>query len=125
MAQDLTILIAEDDEEVAKTLEGHLSNEGYNTTVALDGEVALSEISKKNFDIVILDLKMPKVSGFEILRIIKQKIPATKVIVLTAYADFKNTEICKRLGADHVLAKPFDLEILFWTIEMVTKKPQP
>jgi len=124
MEQKITILVAEDDQEVSQTLVGHLKEEGYDVATAFDGEKALAEISKKNYDVVILDLKMPKVTGFEILRIIKQKCPNTKVIILTAYADFKNTEICKRLGADHVLSKPFDLEMLFWTINMVTKKPQ-
>jgi len=116
------ILIAEDDKETSSTLEEHISNEGYDTHVALDGEEAMSQLAKKKFDLVILDLKMPKVGGFEILSHIKKNTPSTKVIVLTAYADYKNTEICKRLGADHILTKPFDLEILFWTINMIIKK---
>ncbi len=116
------ILIAEDDKETSATLVEHITNEGYDTIAALDGEEAMSQLAKKKFDLVILDLKMPKVGGFEILSHIKKNTPSTKVIVLTAYADNKNTEICKRLGADHILTKPFDLEILFWTINMIIKK---
>ena len=116
------ILIAEDDKETSATLVEHITNEGYDTIAALDGEEAMSQLAKKKFDLVILDLKMPKVGGFEILSHIKKNIPSTKVIVLTAYADYKNTEICKRLGVDHILTKPFDLEILFWTINMIIKK---
>jgi DNA-binding response OmpR family regulator len=122
MENKLAILIAEDDIETAAALQRELLEQGYDVTVAHDGEVALSNVKNNQYDVVILDLKLPKVVGFVILKYIKANTPSTKVIVLTAYADLKNTEICKKLGAEHVLGKPFDLEILFWTIEACKNK---
>lgn len=122
MDQKVTVLVAEDDKEVATTLIEELTHHGYDAALAMDGEQALSKLIERKFDVVILDLKMPKVGGFAILKYIKSTAPTTRVIVLTAYADLKNTEECKKLGADHVIGKPYDLELLFWTLELVTKK---
>jgi|WetSurMetagenome_2_1015567.scaffolds.fasta_scaffold925249_1 CheY-like chemotaxis protein len=117
-----TILIAEDDPEVASTLLNVLVSHQYDVSLATDGEQALTLLLEKKYDIVILDLKMPKIGGFGILKYIKLNVPETKVIILTAYADLKNIEECQRLGADHVIGKPYDLEMLFWTIDLVLKK---
>jgi CheY-like chemotaxis protein len=117
-----TILIAEDDPEVASTLLNVLVSHQYEVSLAVDGEQALTFLLEKKFDIVILDLKMPKIGGFGILKYIKLNVPDTKVIILTAYADLKNIEECQRLGADHVIGKPYDLEMLFWTIDLVLKQ---
>lgn len=117
-----SILVAEDDGQVGATLLEQLTNQKYDATLALDGEQALNQLINKKFDVVILDLKMPKISGYGILKYIKSSVPATKVIVLTAYSDLKNIEECKKLGADHVIGKPYDLELLFWTIELVIAK---
>ncbi len=116
------ILIAEDDAEVASTLVNVLESNHYEISLAVDGEQALSLLLEKKFDVVILDLKMPKIGGFGILKYVKLNVPDTKVIILTAYADLKNIEECQRLGADHVIGKPYDLEMLFWTIDLVLKK---
>jgi CheY-like chemotaxis protein len=115
-----SILVAEDDKEVATSLKNALTQRDYEVTLTFDGEAALQRLEEKKFEVVILDLKLPKVGGFQILNHIKTNLPLTKVIVLTAYADLKNSKICKQLGAEHVIAKPYDIEMLFWAIEMVT-----
>lgn len=122
MDEKVSVLIAEDDKEVGTTLLEQLTNQQYDTTLALDGEQAINQLINKKFDVVILDLKMPKVSGYGILKYIKSSVPATKVIILTAYTDLKNIDECKKLGADHVIGKPYDLELLFWTLELVMAK---
>ena len=118
----VSILVAEDDKDVGTSLLEELTNHEYDVTLVLDGEQALNQLINKKFDVVILDLKMPKISGYGILKYIKLSVPATKVIVLTAYGDLKNIEECKRLGADHVIGKPYDMELLFETLELVTAK---
>jgi two-component system, NtrC family, response regulator HydG len=118
----ISILIAEDDKEIAESLDNILTERDYEVTVAFDGEAAVSKLKEKNFDVMILDLKLPKVGGFEILGYIRNNKLTTKVIVLTAYADIKNAKICKNLGAEHVIGKPYDIEMLFWAIDMVTAK---
>lgn len=118
----ISILIAEDDKKVAESLSHILSERNYEVIIALDGEAALSRLGEKKFDVVILDLRLPKIGGFQILEHIKTVIPSTKVIVLTAFADPRNTAICMDLGADHVMGKPYDIEMLFWSIDMVLSK---
>ena len=122
MEPEIKLLIAEDDKEVSDTLVAHLPDNRYQVSVAYDGEEALARLIEKKFDVVILDLKMPKVGGLGILKYIKLNVPSTKVIVLTAYADLKNIEECKNLGADHVIGKPYDIELLFWTLDLVSKQ---
>jgi DNA-binding response OmpR family regulator len=77
-------------------------------------------LNEKIFNVLILDLKLPKVGGFEVLSHIKTSKLPTKTIVLTAYGDYKHTRICKNLGASHVIGKPYDIEMLLWAIDMVT-----
>jgi DNA-binding response OmpR family regulator len=115
------ILFVEDNKELAKSLSGHLTEEGYAVTPANSGESALEELQKKEFAIVVLDLKLPKLSGFEVLKSTKKNFPKTKVIVLTAYADPMNITMCKELGSDEVIAKPYDLAFLFETIRSFLK----
>jgi DNA-binding response OmpR family regulator len=116
----ISILIAEDDEEIAASLDNILTDKGYDVTLAPDGEEALSRLDENKFDVMILDLKLPKVGGLEILGYIKSKKLSIKVIVLTAYSDIKSEKICKNLGAQHVIGKPYDVEMLLWAINMVS-----
>lgn len=119
MEDRISILVAEDDADIGRTLVEQLSTKQYDTTLAVDGEEALDILMKKKFNIIILDLKMPKVSGWAILKYVKSSIPETKVIILTAYSNFNNVEECKRLGADYIITKPYDVELLFWTIDLL------
>jgi two-component system response regulator PilR (NtrC family) len=122
MDYKVSVLVAEDDEQIGKTLLEELTTHQYQATLVMDGEQALNILMDKKFDVVILDLKMPKISGYAILKYIKSTIPETKVIILTAYSNPSNIEECKQLGADHIITKPYDLEFLFWTIELLAPK---
>jgi len=122
MSTNATILIADDDNELTSTLSEYLSSEHYNVTTAADGDEAISHLRQKYFNVVVLDLKMPKVGGFEVLKFIKSDCANTKTIVLTAYADLKSVTECKKLGADDVIEKPYDIGDLLGAIEFVLKK---
>ncbi len=122
MPVDNTILIVEDEKELLMTLAEQLSLEGYEIATAADGEEALAALQKKKFSLVVLDLKLPKVSGFDVLKFLKQKSSQSKVIVLTAYADLKNVTMVKDLGADDVIEKPYELGDLIDAIHFVMKK---
>ncbi len=111
------ILIVDDDTELLGTLCEEFTALGYSTRSAVDGQLALDALQGDSFDAVILDLKLPKVDGFEILKFIKQHHPATKVIVLTAYANLGNVEKCKQMGADDVIEKPYELGDLFDSVK--------
>lgn len=117
MAKIIELLIVEDDSNLLSTLAEQLAEKGYGVSSATDGEKALSIMLEKKFALVILDLKLPRVDGFEVLKYIKGNFPDTKVIVLTSYADLRKAEKCKHLGASDVIAKPYELADLFDSIE--------
>jgi CheY-like chemotaxis protein len=122
MAEKARILVAEDDDLQRETLVALLSDEGYDVREASSGNDAIPLIYGVEFNLVILDLKMPYIDGFEVLKFIKGTFQKTKVIVLTAYGDLINIEKCRKLGADEVIGKPFNLGDLFTTIREVMKK---
>lgn len=108
------ILIIEDDEEMCEELIKFLEDEDYSSDVAYDGEEGMRFIKEDGYAIILLDLKMPGINGYEILKYIKEEYPATKVLVLTGSPidreilnDYKNTTL--KL-ADSVINKPFDAE---------------
>ncbi|MBI3195036.1 MAG: response regulator [Ignavibacteriae bacterium] len=113
------VLVVDDEEALRTVLSGELVNEGYNVGTAADGDEAIAIIKQQPFDIVLLDIKMPKVDGFEVLKFIKKDYPDIKVIMLTAFADLKNAIESKKLGAEDFISKPYDLVDLLTTIERV------
>lgn len=119
MSNQYNILIVDDVEALRVTLSNELSSEGYNIKSASDGVEALLLLKHHHFDLVILDIKMPKMDGFEVLKEIKQKFIATKVIMLSGFADLKNVVESRRLGADDFVSKPYDLIDLLMTIKRI------
>lgn len=122
MAENPKVLIAEDDDQLRETLAHHLSEEGFDTVTAANGNDAIPLLYGREFQLVVLDLKMPYIDGFQVLKVVKSTFPKTKVIVLTAYADLTNITKCKELGADEVIGKPYNLSHLFSIIDDVMKK---
>ena len=113
------VLVVDDEEALRTVLSTELSGEGYEVESASDGDEAISIVQNKKFDLVLLDIKMPKVDGFEVLKFIKKSYPAIKVIMLTGFADLKNAIESKKLGAEDFVSKPYDLVDLLTTIERV------
>lgn len=119
MQDDISILLVDDEDAIRDILTGELSANGYVVETASDGDEAIARIRIKSFDLAILDIKMVRVQGLEVLKFIKTNFPATKVIMLTAYADLKSAMDSKKLGADDFLTKPYDLGELIATIQNV------
>ncbi len=119
MAEKNSILVVDDEDALRTVLSSELESEGYVVATAGDGDEAISILQGKSFDLVLLDIKMPRVDGFEVLRFIKERYPATKVIMLTGFADLKNAIESKKLGAEDFVSKPYDLVDLLTTIERV------
>ncbi len=113
------ILVVDDEEALRTVLSTELTSEGYNVTTAADGNEAIEYVKENDYDLVLLDIKMPNVDGFEVLKFIKGGKPRTKVIMLTGFADLKNAIESKRLGAEDFVSKPYDLVDLLTTIERV------
>lgn len=119
MADKSRILVVDDEEALRTVLSTELNSEGYDVETASDGDEAISIVQNKKFDLLLLDIKMPKVDGFEVLKFVKKSFPAVKVIMLTGFADLKNAIESKKLGAEDFVSKPYDLVDLLTTIERV------
>jgi DNA-binding response OmpR family regulator len=114
------ILCIEDDPETAALVAEDLEERGYAVTVALDGHAGFSAILKINPDIVLCDISMPGMSGFDVLErliALSPQFEAVPFVFLTALAD-RDTELkSRRLGADDYVTKPIDFEMLAAIIE--------
>jgi CheY-like chemotaxis protein len=121
MTDKIKILIVDDNALLRATLTSELSANGYDVREASAGDTAIPMIYGTEFKFILLDLKMPYIDGFEVLKFIKGTFPKTIVIVLTAYADLANHQKCKNLGADEVVNKPYNISFLLSVIQRVTK----
>ncbi|MEK6566538.1 MAG: response regulator [Bacteroidota bacterium] len=113
------ILVVDDEDALRTVLSAELEGEGYQVTTAADGQEAINVLTSSGFDLILLDIKMPNVDGFEVLKFVKEKHPKTKVIMLTGFADLKNAIESKKLGAEDFVSKPYDLVDLLTTVERV------
>lgn len=107
-----TILVVDDEPGVRDMLADALRMQGYAVEVAADGHSGLREIHDGHFDLVISDVNMPKVSGFELLERMRATGNETPVILLTARGDRADVAVGFRAGADDYVTKPFGLEEL-------------
>ena len=103
------VLIAEDEPHLVESLTFILGREGYEVTTALDGEAALQRIRATSLDLVILDVMLPKLNGFEILKKIRASdaLRSLRVIILTAKGQRQDRATAEEIGADLFLTKPF------------------
>jgi DNA-binding NtrC family response regulator len=113
------ILVVDDEEALRTVLASELEGEGYQVTTAEDGQEAINILGSNSFDLILLDIKMPNVDGFEVLKFAKGRQPGTKIIMLTGFADLKNAIESKKLGAEDFVSKPYDLVDLLTTVERV------
>ena len=103
----MRILIAEDDEALARFVRQGLEGEHYSVDVFSDGERARAAAVEIDYDVVILDLNLPKMDGIAVLRHLRSKKPSTPVLVLTQRTKIEDRVQCLDTGADDYLAKPF------------------
>ncbi|MBS3943996.1 MAG: sigma-54-dependent Fis family transcriptional regulator [Melioribacter sp.] len=111
------ILIADDEKNIRDSLKLVLDEEGYSTDVASDGEEALQKIETENFDIVITDIKMPKVDGMQLLETSTKIAPDSFFIIMTAYASVKTAIDALRNGAYDYLIKPVEFDDVIFRIK--------
>ena len=111
------ILIIDDDSSLRRVLEYNLQQEGYDVFTAADGDSGLRLFEEKAPALVITDLKMPGMGGFQLLAAVKERSPATVVIVLTAFGAIDTAVEAMKLGAFDYLTKPFNREELKLTVK--------
>ena len=108
----MLIMIVDDDEAVRDVLCSFLEKKGYQTMAVPDGQSSISDAEHNKPDLVLLDIKMPGLSGIETCYRLKQMFqssPPTGVIIITAYDSYENVEKAYSLGAIDLIKKPFDL----------------
>lgn len=101
------VLIAEDDKDICKILTLYLSSEGYNTFVVNDGEKALNVIEKEQIDIVVLDIMMPLMDGYEVIKELR-KTKNIPIIIISAKSNDNDKILGLNIGADDYICKPFN-----------------
>jgi len=107
MKNGISILVVDDEQVLRDMLYTLLTREGYRVETAEDGEEALEKMSLNQYQLIISDIKMPHVNGFELLKTVKEKYPRTVVIMMTSFGDSYAVKDCLLLGADEYITKPF------------------
>ncbi len=112
MAEELRVLVVDDEITVCNSCMKTLSREGYKVDYSLNGAEALKKIAGGNYDLVVTDLKMPKVDGMQLLRTVKARWPEVNVIMITGYGTIRSAVEAMKLGAFDYVSKPFTSEEL-------------
>ncbi len=118
----MNILLVEDEDRVADFVRRGLKAEGYSVEHAGDGELALEFLQSRDFDVVILDLMLPGISGSEVCRKMRARGNKTPVLMLTALDSTDERVAGLRIGADDYLPKPFDFEELIARLEALHRR---
>jgi len=121
-AQRINLLIVEDEKSQRELLEGFLLRQGFSVFSVDGGGKALAEVRRVNFDLVLLDYKMPGMDGLQTLREMKKISPELAVVMMTAYGTIETAVQAMKEGAADYLTKPIDLDELLLLIEKVLEK---
>jgi len=121
------VLIAEDEDALATLLEYNFTKEGYDVTVANDGEDALLQASERTPDLILMDWMMPKLSGIEVCRRLRRRSETrtTPIIMLTARGDETDKITGLDYGADDYVTKPYSMPELLARVRAVLRRAQP
>ena len=121
MGNKQKILIVDDDENIAELISLYMTKECFETKIAYDGESALQEISGFSPDLILLDLMLPGIDGYQVCREVRQK-SQTPIIMLSAKGEVFDKVLGLELGADDYLEKPFDTKELVARVKAVLRR---
>jgi len=116
------VLLVEDEPSLVMTLSDRLSSEGYDVESAGDGAAGERLALEKSFDLIVLDVALPKKSGFDVCRDLRQKRVSTPILMLTARSQVVDRVVGLKLGADDYLTKPFETIELLARIEALLRR---
>lgn len=120
----MKVLVAEDEVELANVLVKILRKNNYSVDVACDGEEALLKFEQGSYDVVLLDVMMPKIDGIEVLKIIRKNDTHTPILMLTAKTEIEDKVLGLDSGANDYLGKPFDTRELLARIRNITRQKE-
>ncbi|MFS1663560.1 response regulator transcription factor [Streptococcus sp. zg-JUN1979] len=118
----MRILLAEDEEQLARVIHAALTHEGYDVDVASDGQMAVEFASQKAYDMMIMDVMMPKKTGIEALKEIRQSGSTAQIMLLTAMSEIDDRVTGLDAGADDYLTKPFSLKELLARLRSMNRR---
>jgi DNA-binding response OmpR family regulator len=118
----MRILIVEDEVRLARQIGAALTEAGHDPAVVHDGKAALSQAAQTSFDLVILDIGLPQLDGFEVLRRLRSRRVTSRVLILTARGEVKDRVTGLQLGADDYLAKPFAMQELLARVRALGRR---
>ena len=119
------ILLVEDEPGLVLTLTDRLTREGYDVESVSDGSTALTRASGGGFDLVLLDVMIPGMNGFDVCQALRRRGVDTPVIMLTARGQLVDRVVCLKIGADDYVTKPFETVELLARIEARLRRPAP
>lgn len=118
----MEILIAEDEKSIAQSIKKNLADENHRAVIAKDGEEALGLISQVPFDVLLLDWRLPKLTGIEVCKKLRNEGNKIPIILLTALSQVSNKVEALSAGADDYITKPFAFEEVLARIHAVTRR---
>lgn len=118
----LRVLLVDDEKEFVQTLSERLKMRQFTSEIVYNGQEALDFTDQEDTEVMVLDLKMPGIDGFEVLKKIKQTKPEIEVIILTGHGTEKDKKICMDLGAFAYLQKPADIDLITDTMKSAYEK---
>jgi two-component system, OmpR family, alkaline phosphatase synthesis response regulator PhoP len=120
------VLVIEDEAGLRMTLGDRLSSEGFDVDTASDGEVGLERASAGAHDVIVLDVMLPKINGFDLCRELRKRGVDTPVLMLTARGQVVDKVVGLKLGADDYLTKPFEaIELIARLEALIRRRPSP
>ena len=122
MTDEIKVLFVDDEESLRILVKNQLLQEGFSVDTADDGDTAVEALKAKPYDLVLLDIRMPRMNGIEVLKYIKQNKLPHRVIMLTAVDDLTIAIEAVKNGANDYLTKPYDLDELVVSIHRVLAK---
>jgi two-component system copper resistance phosphate regulon response regulator CusR len=122
--EEICILIVEDEQKIANTLKKGLTEYGYHVDVAFDGKIGERLFYSNHYDLVILDINLPGINGYELCRIIRNRSQQVPVIMLTALSTMNDKLEGFDAGSDDYLIKPFEFKELLVRIRALLKRTQ-
>jgi two-component system alkaline phosphatase synthesis response regulator PhoP len=122
MMNKLSILVVEDEENLQEALKLNLELEGYEVTSASTGSIALKKVENEYFDLILLDVMLPELDGFDVCENIRLKNIETPILMLSARSGSADRVQGLKKGADDYLTKPFNLEELLLRVEKLINK---
>ena len=125
MTEMKRILIVDDDDEIRELLEFDISHSGYFVDTASDGKEGLQKALNNSYELILLDVMMPKMNGFDVCKNIRQAKLSIPILMLTAKGTINDKTIGFDCGADDYLVKPFDVQEVLLRIRVLLRRNQP